>query len=79
MSMKFKGLTLLKCLSPTIRVLLTYIAYSKLRTDHFEQLWFLYFLHKSLGVAPDIPGCREREKLEDSQTEGRAVTMHDTG
>lgn len=79
MSMKLKGLTLLKCLSPTIRVLLTYIASCKLGTDHFEQLWFLYFLQKSLGEAPDLPGCREREKLEDSQTEGRAVTMHDTG
>lgn len=77
MFMKFKGFTLLKCLSPTIRVLLNYLAYSKLCTDNSEQVWFLYFLQKLLGEAPDLPGYREREKLEDS--EGRAVTMHDMG
>lgn len=56
MSKKFKGFTLLECLSlqqPELEE--PYIAYSKLCTDNSEQLWFLYFLQKLLGEAPDLP------------------------
>lgn len=48
-------------LSPTTRVLLTCIALTKPCMDHFEQLWFLYFLQKLLGEAPDLSGSCERE------------------